>query len=494
MSDSFLQTDDSVIDIDLLTGVWRHEYATAAVPPSEDDALAQLQSGGVLQVVFPLVAELEADYATAGEAISLALEQARSWRKEPLFHNPLWWKVRPHGQTYRRFLVVGGNFVEITQQYADNLDTDGLRRGNLVLWLHIAPPENSIPRYFGELSAGVGIGGSKSMVGSPTYPPAVGDGADITTLGGILQVTAEGTRPGRISLLEVVNQNVTLGNALNHIWVGIKPTSRTVAEDPTTFNPNLMTLTADPATPFTDTSGGAGENTYEQFVVTNNSDAFGECFYAAFPGAGVTVAHFVGNYLVLLRYKVTAVTGSGTKPVRFRIGYGVGNGTFIYSEPVYIAAPAVMTTWGILAVGFAKFPTAGARYDGFTLAGARIKLQANALDSGDTVTVQFNRFVIMPRPYVYISSTSLYNTRRLLYKTHADDKQEAVIFTSATGLPSVPTVPYKEVTAELSPDFYIPAHGGTLTILGARSLSEQDETDVVDIGAVIYDRYMSWKA
>lgn len=493
VGESVLYSDDLSTEIDLLSGTWRHEWGAAVSPVNEDDALKQLQSGSYIQMAFPLVATISGDYANAGESISILLEEARQWKDDPLAHNPTWWKVRAYGQTAKRFLVIGGQFAEIDRPGAASLDDDELRRGNLILYLHIGPPEDNIARYFGDFSAAVGIGGQKSMVGSPTYPVASGDGTDVSALGGILQVTGNGTRPGRISLIEMVNNDTTAANALNNIWIGLKRTSRTVTEDPTTFNPNLTTLTVDAGTPYTNASGGAGENTYKEFVVANNSGNWGECFYAAFPRSGVTSGHAIGDYLLLLRYKIAATAGSGDKPIRMRTAFGLGTGSFVYNEPIYINQPATMSNFGILPIGFLKYPHLTARYDSYSLADIRVKLQANTLDSGDTVTVQFNRFITIPVPYVYVASTDLYNTRRLLYKMHPNDMQEAIVFTTASGLPSVPSVPYKEVDAELSPDFYMPIQGGTLVILGARSLSNQNEADVVDIGAIVYDRYMSWK-
>lgn len=486
MSQSRLQTDDLTTDIDLAEGVWRHEYASVAIPGSEDDALNKLQSGGVIQAVFPLVSTDESLFVASSEAIQTALELARNWKTNPLFYNALWWKVQLYGQTSKRFLVVGGNFTELTGMAGDPFYESNVRRANLVLYLHVAPAENNLPRTEGALSTYVpGVGGGYfPAMATPTYADEseVG-GLAISALGGTLQLAGKGTRPGRIALLEVINNNAA---DLGEIWLGLKST-RAEAGAASTFDPSLTDVTGVSGTPYTFSSGGAGENTYGQQTVTHNSGAWGSCSYVSVLGGGGTASHMIGTYLMLLRYQVSAVSTANVT-IRVRSRYTTNSAfdtTFITQSPVYKTVDT-MANWGLLPLGILRYPHLGSRQDILTRS-VYIQLQANMITTGDTATMRWNRILLVPIPYIYVSGASLGQgaADRTVFLTHPDDRQECFTL-NGYGVEYEPTV-------EIQPNFYLPVEGAVLSIVAARSLTNQNSADTVDAGMVIYDRYMSHK-
>lgn len=490
MAELRLHDDDGAIDIDLLEGVWQVEHGTVTLPGSDDDALNRLQSGERVQWTYPLVASAGQDYGNAAEAINYALEQARLWSGDSLRANTLWLKARPGGQYARRFVVKGGLFVELTSQGADLFTGTMVKRGSLILFLHVAPPEANDARDVGQLPDIVpaGGGGRHPVIG--TYPDAdaSSDGLALSCLGGTMEVAGRGTRPGRIGVLALAAA-ASASLKIQQYWVGIKSLYQEggVASE---FEPSWMAnlgTSGYAGDPFTVTSGGAGADAYLRATITYNGGDFGRCFTVNLSQvyAGSYPEHFIGRYRVLLRVNLSAAV----QTFRLRLGYGMVSHLYgyglIYSDPVYVTTVGA-GAYHLIEIGSIVIPPFGYRAGGDM--DVLLQLDANHLEVAGSVQIDFNRFILIPERRVYIPeavTTDVTGTNRALLYTAPDDKNSCLLFNGST-LRNAPEV-------QVSPDFYMPAEGGLVVVAGASYDNQSSNSNTIDMGVRLYDRYTSWR-
>lgn len=490
MAEERIYTESGSIDIDLFSGTWKSVYGVFAPGASMDEALSQLRTGEHIPTVKPLLAETSGDWSSAAEAIELALEKARLWRNDPIRYEPIWYKCRPDGAQALRYLIVGGYFQVIPMPGIDWQINSRLRRADLTMYLHKAPPEGNTERYIGTLPDYLSGGGTHSMAPAPPTVPAFGvGGAGLSTIGGALSIAGNGTRPGRIQVMALDADSGLTGAAITKVWAGIKPL-HFEAGGATDFDP-VQSFIATPASPFTNGTGGAGIDSYVYSELDYNGGAWGNAVQASIGGAD-DLRHYYGRYVALLRYKITAE--SGTDPViRARLQYAASQD--YYTEAVYLDNLAVMSTFGVVDMGIIQVPAGTGRVPlGATGASQTIRIQANMLTSGDTATVQFCRLVLIPYPifcrlgaaaiqYFVGTPDTSYSTD--IY-THADDSYEAITR-------GVTYARSGDAQANVQPEWYMPVEGGILVVAGAYSLGSWPD-QALDVGMILRDRYISSRA
>ena len=490
MAELRLADDNGAIDIDLLDGIWQVEHGTVTLPGSDDDALNRLQSGDRVQWTWPLVASASQDYGNAAEAINYALEQARVWAGDSLRANTLWLKARPGGQYARRFVVKGGLFVELTSPAADLFTGKTVKRGSLILFLHVAPPEANDARDVGQLPDFVpaGGGGLHPVVGSYPDADASAVGSALSCLGGTMEVAGRGTRPGRIGVLALA-ADASVASKLEQFWVGVKSLYHEggVASE---FEPSWMiddgtyTYLGDP---FSMSAGGAGADAYVRGVITYNSGEFGRCFTVSLSQvyAGSYPKHFTGRFRVLLRVNLSAAV----QTIRCRLGYGMvtdaeGDG-LVYNDPVYITTVGA-GTFRLIELGSVVIPPFGYRAGGDV--DVLLQLDANHLEVAGSAQIDFNRFILIPERRVYIpeaTTTITSGDNQTLLYTAPDDQVSCLVF-NAGNLKGSPET-------QITPDFYMPAEGGLIVVAGASADNASSNSHTIDLGVRLYDRYTSWR-
>ncbi len=488
MSQLRLYTEDGTYDIHLTygSGSWFLPYGEGSVPASPDDALAVLQSGQVVQWSIPLLARTDsATFSADAQTITTALERARNWRVNTLRSGPLWLGARPTNQTSRRFLVLGGYLQELSAPGMDMWEAGQMvKRADLVLYLHQGPPEAKHPRYIGQIPTFIydGAGEKHPAEGPVTYPAGLlaAGGDDISAFGGVLEIAGAGTRPGRIATV-VLNQSDVSIATLTDAWLGIKPATYE-AGAATTFNPVFNPATY--GTPYTWSTGGTGADTYDQATINYNSGAYGNMVFDSIPQVGDTRSHYIGEYVVLMRYAVTAVTGSPTLRLRL-VNYGT------YTTPVYLPL-AVTSNWTIAEIGRLRHPGGSARmWTADPLFTDTFDLQGNMIASGTDATFRLNRLFLVPyEHYVRLSGMSvLYNgsssEKAAIYR-HADDAIEGVQYSTVNQASGA-------VSIDVERNWYLPVDGGVLVVVAANSSGHLTATDTLDLGLIVHDRYSSWK-
>lgn len=496
MAELRLLSDDGGIDIDLVSGVWRVERGMITLPGSDDDALNRLQSGDRLAWTWPLAADASADYGNAGEAISYALEQARQWVEDPLRGNTLWLQARPGGQYTRRYMIKGGVFAELTSAGADLFWGKTVRRGSLTLYLHVAPPEANDPRDIGQLSSLVPAGGGGRHPVRATYPEdeASGDGVDLPSTGGTLEIPGRGTRPGRIGVLALETE-VSTSSGITKYWAGLKSLYHEagVASE---FVPSWMIQDGTYTylgSPFAAGAVGSGETGYVWVTITYNSGDWGRVFSISLAQvySGSYPEHFIGRYRVIMRADISPAP----QTIRFRLGYGLsseadGEG-LIYNDPVYVTTTDTYAgDYRLVELGSVIIPPFGYRQGG-DVKKTVLQLDANHLDAAGSATINFNRLILVPEPRLlhipkagYLASTGT-DVNTTLYYTAPDDVASALVYRDGN-LRAAPQV-------QPTPAFYLPVEGALLVVVGAGDDFESSLSNLISVGARVYDRYASWR-
>jgi hypothetical protein len=294
----------------------------------------------------------------------------------------------------------------------------------------------------------------------------------VDTIGGILPCPAiDGSMEARISTL-LLQGSIMSGDIIT-AWGGIRPK---LAGD-TDFNPLLElengTLGAGAA--IASDSDNASPHGSTDNVVTftgTTDDTMVVSLTIDQATASTNYNHWVGDYQVLLRAKVSTGT------IRLQLQRGYPAGTFYIPGPyVYYST----TDYNFIEMGTVEIPAVPRRQSAVRVKNFQFKLYALAMSGTPVLTADC---------LILIPSTHYFKVSGLALVTGGDNSFNGNIYEDGTiSALASDTDGNDNLAAQYNPvNFTYPVEGGQF-VLAAQQLAQQDVADSLIVGLTYYERY-----
>lgn len=466
---------EKLADVD---GNTLYDFTTGALKIRQDSWNTEMSMDGNYTESMMLVTNAKDDsIISAVQSIDEAGETARLFHSGAKYKKSVWFYVSATSETSKRALIYDIIIRQVEKQkYTHILGTGG---AFFDLVITRGPWENS------------------------TISTTLAGGS-ISCLGGTMSLTAiGGALPGRIARFQVKGcygggSPSYGGGPIYTCWAGIRPLRHGVADFNPVWEAELGDLSYGGASAVgtATASGGtavaidfSGTATLTRRLLINVSDV-----------AGSNYAHFIGDYVVLMRYKCDANSTNGY--VQMNCGYPL-NAAFSEREPRAFGGTASNAGdyWRLLEMGnisIPTFPWRSALTDAWVsihnlCKSFTIEIEAQRDSAGGTLLI--DNFILIPAEH-YIKSQGSY-IQYINYDAELEDEDytQTIHAMSEDGRMSViyqdeNSEPKSSIVANVNEWFY-PIEGGVLVFAGERD-GAQITTDLVDLDLLWFPRHRTF--
>ncbi|RPI24875.1 MAG: hypothetical protein EHM70_20745 [Chloroflexota bacterium] len=427
-----------------------YDFLTGALSILSDTwQMSPPQDGKVVET-FSLVAKgaTDANIMAAVQTIDELAEAVRLFRDNKKQGNSIWYEYKTTDEASKRALIYSITLMPVSRIFYTPM------LGRNAAFYDLAIERDAVWE---------------------TYAGTTATDTNNPCLGGVMSLAAQaGALPARIS--SAVITGLADGGTIDRLWLGIRPVNSGLAD----FNPLWELELGTPGTGFAtatdaDASPAAGaNNSLIGAVGTSSAEAAGITVVQAAPAA--VSDDFVGNYLVLLRAKLSA---ANQVLLQMKCGFSSA-ATF---APVGEPRPFADTAYRFVEMGEISIPPFSYRN------GAQgpdmlknFEIQIWAERTGAAVNLSLDCLVLVPTDHFVSTAGAAIvagGARERIY-TFEDGEQQAIGL-SATDEPNV--------NLECHPrNWHIPIGGGSLVVAGERTAS-QVITDKVSIVLNITHRH-----
>lgn len=437
-----------------------YDFLTATLKPQNGTRRTSPMGNGLVSESMTLTGVgTDAAIRAAVQTITEIADAVREFWDDPVQDNTYWWREESSGETSnsKRALIHSITMQPVTR------GNFGAILGKTGAFYDLVIVRESIFEVFSQASS---------------------SSNGVSALGGLVSFAAiPGSYSARIALLSFTGANG--GGTLDRLWAGIRPTYRGSSDFVALWELEAGTINTTAGSSFatdTDASPQASANNITEYPVDTASNWVAKVTIDDIT-ATTNYQHFAGQYLVLLRYKLSA----GNEVVlQMRTGYSQ-NATFAPGE----LKPVTATSYRFCEMGTVGIPPMGYRYEFHPSAGDDVTLknyqiQIWAYRTGAAVNLTVDCLVLIPIPHftysegsaiVYTDASSQTST---YHRTTADGRAIALYYDTGSN-------PTTNLIYTLDPaDWVMPIGGGVLVFAAERTAS-QVVSDAANIGwALIY--------
>lgn len=448
-------------------GTITYNFLTAVLKIKADDWTTSIDSEGrTVESMILVGKDTDANIIAAAQTIAELQESVKLFSESPFNYYSIWYEYSATAETAKRALIYDIQFKPVPRSvYGPTLG-----KGGSFYSLVITHSSKWEDRTF---TSAWGIGGGT-----------------FSCLGGTVTLAAiKGSLPARLSQF-VIGRYAGSGVAadpITRLWTGIRPTRYGVSS----FVPKWE---LEDGTAVEDTAGAI--ETGASIVGLAPANCM-ECDFATKTGlyrrvlisiddviADTNYNHFIGSYLVLLRYKLSA---AGTVGVQMRTGF-VDNAPFAPHEEKYVTS----TAWRYVELGEISIPPFSVRSDSGALHIQSFEIGILAERLSGTPSIFLDCLILIPSEHIATATGSD------VYFDATPDPDESGIAnyysyedgeTSAVGLFSVGAAVSVNVTLDYTfRNWEIPIDGGLFVMAGEQE-ALQDLDDVVSASMYYYPRH-----
>lgn len=407
------------------------------------------------------------------------LREAILWHPDKVRQDSKWIELNTKGEGPRRGVVYGYSATRPGNAVVNLfMENDALR---VVMAVERGEWENTNPRPIRE----------GSWYGFRTVPTYGDDDKNegllsnaVDVIGGAIILEAEGTRNGRFKKITLTHNGAT---DITHLWLGIKPArgNSNIIDGTTTFDPLWLCEDGTLGTDAALVAGGSpalGTNVVEIDFDTDTT-LVSRLNLAVEQIAGSQFTDFIGEYLLVLRYRATGTTTTYGAVVVPTMAAGVeaaNNNTEVFFDSTSNSLLNVV-------IGSVTIPPAAFRGDMLDRDVQKAGFAIHIEQIAGTADLQLDAVLLVPQTHsieiddINITGAGLFATITI------DEGGEAVVMTrNATTILDTPQI----VSIK---DFTMPVDGGLFLVYGEGGAGAFVASTVVKVRIEVVNRWESYR-